>query len=47
VASERINARYVNGVLMIKLANKASAKPKQIPMTSQKALGMGATAKAA
>src|SRR5581483_7200088 len=48
VETDHINASYVNGVLMIELTKKASAKPKQIPIsTGQKALGTGATAKAA
>ena len=48
VDTDHINASYVNGVLMIELTKKASAKPKQIPIsTGQKALGTGATAKAA
>ena len=48
VDTDHIDAKYVNGVLMIELTKKASAKPKQIPIsTGQKALGTGATAKAA
>ena len=47
VDTDRINANYVNGVLMIELTKRAEAKPKQIPIsTGQKALGAGVKAAA-
>lgn len=47
VDTDHIRANYVNGVLMIELAKRAEAKPKQIPIsTGQKALGAGMKAAA-